>query len=286
MSRLFPRAAGLPLLAVALILTTAGCGGFGKVEAPALATPLQSYVALGDGFAAGPYVGQTPQGGCLRGSDNYPAQVAKALKITKFTDVTCTGATTSSLTHSSRVGKGTLPAQIDAISATTDLISVNAGIMDHDLVSTMFRDCVALPCGSALAGQVFIDDLKALGTSLTAALRTIQNKAPKAFLVVVGYPQLMPAQKSCAKLPAMSAAQLNAANIVLRQLNADVLSSARQTGATFVDLADLSADHTACSAVPWVNGKAGVPGHSIAYHPLAAEQAAVATAVATAVRGR
>ncbi|MCW2856128.1 MAG: lipolytic enzyme family [Marmoricola sp.] len=286
MRQLFRRA-GLPVLAAVLAATAAGCGGFGSVQPLTVDTALHSYVALGDGFAAGPYAGRTA-GGCLRGADNYPTLVARELKITTFTDVTCTGADTRSLTEPGTVGtnRARLPAQIAAVGHDTALVTVTAGIMDHDLLDEMFRVCLALPCGNAVLPNDLSAQLTAFENNLTAALRAIQDKAPQAFVVVVGYPQLMPLDKTCAKLPRMTLAQFNASNTVLSKLNVTVESAAHQTGSTFVDLSGLTQDHSACSAAPWVSGMTAVAGHSIAYHPLPAEQAAVATAVASAVRTR
>ncbi|MCW2752833.1 MAG: lipolytic enzyme family [Marmoricola sp.] len=286
MTRLF-RLAGLPVLAAVLAATVAGCGGFGSVQPLTVDTALHSYVALGDGFAAGPYAGRTV-GACLRGADNYPTQVARQLKITTFTDVTCTGADTRSLTEPGTVGtsRTKLPAQIDAVGHDTALVTVTAGIMDHDLLDEMFRVCLALPCGNAVLPNDLSAQLTAFENSFTAALRAIQNKAPQAFVVVVGYPQLMPQDKTCAKVPRMTPAELNAANIVLTRLNTNVESAAHQTGSTFVDLSGLTQEHSACSAVPWVTGMTSVAGRSVAFHPLPAEQTAVATAVAAAVRTR
>lgn len=287
MTRSALRAAGAAMLALALAAMTAGCGGFGAKQPVTVSTALRSYVALGDGFAAGPYAGST-RGDCLRGTENYPTLVSADLKISTFTDVSCTGADTSALTQPATAGKTKtkVPAQIDAVKTDTALVTVTAGIMDHDLVEALFHVCVALPCGNSISGKFFIDQLKAFGDSFTSALRAIQNKAPQAVIVVVGYPQLMPSTNSCAKLPTMTPPQLNAANVVLTQLNNSMASSARQTGGIFVDIATLTQDHTACSATPWINGTKAVAGHSVAYHPTAAEQTAVATAVAAAVRSR
>lgn len=281
------RAAGAAMLALVLAVVTAGCGGFGAKQPVTVSTPLKSYVALGDGFAAGPYAGSTG-GGCMRGTANYPALLAADLKISTFTDVTCTGADTNALTQPSTVGKSKtkVPAQIDAVKPDSALVTVTAGIMDHDLIEALFHVCVALPCGNSITGKFFIDQLKAFGDSFTAALRAIQDKAPQAVVVVVGYPQLMPTTNSCSKLPTMTPPELNAANVVLTQLNNSMGSSARQTGSIFVDLSSVSQGHDACSASPWVNGMTAEAGHSVAYHPNAAEQAAVATAVAAAVRSR
>ncbi|MCZ4498966.1 MAG: lipolytic enzyme family [Marmoricola sp.] len=284
MTRVRLQAIGLPLLLAALIgLSGCSAGGFGSKEPTAPDTAITSYVALGDGFAAAPYTGRT-KGACLRSSDNYAAKVAQALAIPTFTDVSCVGATLKSITDPSK--KPAAPAQIDAVGPDTGLITLSVGIENNDLLAKMFRICVALPCGTQALPKPLLDRQAVFEQDLTATVRALQAKAPNAYVVLVGYPQISPADVTCGALPDMSADQLAAAQIVLNALNAHIQTSARQTGSAYTDVQSLSADHTACSADPWVSGKTSEPGKSVAFHPLAAEQDAVAKVVAQQVRGR
>lgn len=284
------RVVGLTLL-IALLVAVSGCGagGFGNADPVAPDTSVHSYVALGDGFAAAPYAGATADAGCVRSRDNYPAQVAKALKITTFTDVTCTGVGSKALTERSTAPSTRRPerAQFDAVTAKTELITVGIGIEDGTLLSDAFRICMALPCGPGVVpAKAVLDQLAELDSTLTADIRTLQDRAPKAYIVVVGYPQIVPATGRCAKLPRMTDAQLSGAYQVLGALNDHLRSAARQTGSAFVDVAAISGDHTACSAEPWVNGVVGKKAKAFSFHPLAAEQRAVAAAIADQVRLR
>jgi hypothetical protein len=277
------------LVAVLLLVSACGAGGFGSKKPVDPNTSLSEYVALGDGFAAGPYLGATTDASCLRTADNYPAQVAKALGVNKFTDVSCTGAGTRALTNRFRAPatKKEVPPQIDAVTSDTDLITLGIGLADRDLVDVMFHLCLKLPCKpSEVLPKPLTTQLDLYGDDLTSAVRSMQDKAPQAYIVLVGYPQIVANGDSCAKLPAVSVDQLNAASVVLTAVNDAIRAAAQQTGAAFINVASLSADHSACADEPWVNGSTSVKGKSKAYHPHAAEQKAVAEAIAAQVRTR
>lgn len=273
------------LVALALL---AGCGGFGNKNPEVISKPIRNYVALGDGFAAGPYVGRTTDPNCLRSVDDYPAQVAKALKVVKLTDVSCTGADTRALTNKSKASatKKKLPAQLSAVNRETDLVTLGIGLEDRGLLTTMFNICVNLPCGSRVSPGPIRTQLGLFGDTVTSAVRAIQDKAPNAYIVLVGYPSFTPTDNRCSKIPRISAAELDIATKVIDEVNSAIRSAALQTGASYVDVASISTNHELCSDEPWVSGKTAKKGKSRAYHPLAAEQKAVAEAVATQVRGR
>ncbi|MDE3044922.1 MAG: hypothetical protein KGJ10_08900 [Acidobacteriota bacterium] len=93
------------------------------------ATPL-SYVALGDSYASGeglaPFVATTPAT-CDRSTQSYPYLLATSLGLdvagTTFHDVTCAGALLANLATS----VDGAPAQLGAVTAGTDLVTLNAG---------------------------------------------------------------------------------------------------------------------------------------------------------------
>jgi hypothetical protein len=287
------QAAGL-LLTVALAGALAACGGGGFNSAPLTppSTAIRSYVALGDGFTAAPYVGQAgADDGCLRSTEDYPALAARKMGLTDVRDVSCTHATTNALTAKFKPGKGkpAQPAQLDAVGKDTDLVSISAGIEDHDLLHAMFRICLVQPCapGTVFYTQV-LDDVTQAADALTQAIRAIQTKAPKAYIVVVGYPRLTPPPESgCKEFPPQAPqADRDVVNYVLDQLNDKIRSAALQTGSGYVDVAKLSDGHELCSPEPWVHGMTDQPGKAVAYHPLEAEQRAVADQLVAQVKQR
>lgn len=270
----------------------AGCGGgFSSNPPPPPDDTLRSYVALGDGFTAAPYTGKTAgDDGCLRSATNYPALLAEELGIKDVRDVSCTGAPVHAVTDKYTPGKGdtALAPQIDAIDKDTDLVTIGIGIEDDDLLDDMFKVCLQQPCtpGTTYYTEV-LDEVNRAGEAFTEAVRDIQAKAPEAYIVVVGYPRFTPPPEgACDAYPTQPQASQDVVNYVLDQFESKLRSAARQTGAGYVDVADLSTDHVLCSAEPWVHDMHTKPGKAIAYHPLEAEQRAVAAAAATQVRER
>src|SRR3954471_4281611 len=78
------RAVSVVALAAALFVALNAC-----VPAP------DTYVALGDSYAAGPLIlDQVSPLGCLRSNHNYASLIAPTLGLAKFKDVTCSGAET------------------------------------------------------------------------------------------------------------------------------------------------------------------------------------------------
>jgi hypothetical protein len=287
------RAAAL-LLCVALTgpLAACGAGGFGSTPPPPPDRTIHRYVALGDGFTAAPYTGRTTgDDGCLRSAHDYPALAAARLRIATVHDVSCTHATAEALTRRFEVGNGKppRPAQLDAVTRDTDLVSISAGIEDHDLLHEMFRICVEQPCrtGTVFYAKVLQDVTHAVD-ALTAAIREVQAKAPGAYIVVLGYPRLTPSPgKSCQDFPAQDAqGDSDVVGYVLGQLNGEIRSAAQQTGSAYVDVAALSSGHELCSAHPWVHSMTDDPGTAVAYHPLEAEQRAVADQLVAQVEER
>lgn len=293
MSRTIHGAARLALgvaLTGALTGALAGCGGFGSDPGPAPGTTIDSYVALGDGFTAAPYTGHTTKDdGCLRSKADYPALVAEDLDVEEFTDVSCTHATTKALTSGQKPGRGTrsVDAQLDAVDRGTDLVTVGIGIEDGDLLDRLFEVCTTNPCRPGTTPiRTLLDDSARAAANVTAALRDAQDRAPQAYFVVVGYPRIAPTSGSCRDLPKLEQLGLDAANYLVDDLNRQLRSSARQTGAAFVDVAALSAGHELCSDEPWIRGTQDRPGKAVALHPVAAEQRAVAAELAALVRQR
>ena len=97
------RMAGATLVAAALLaLATPAIASAGQVR-PDTGTASGPFVALGDSYAAGNLIPDSPAGtpaGCLRSSHDYGADAAAALGVTSYVDATCNGATTASMTHS------------------------------------------------------------------------------------------------------------------------------------------------------------------------------------------
>jgi lysophospholipase L1-like esterase len=251
------------------------------------ATRVEQYAALGDSYTAAPFVPVTDlAGGCLRSDGNYPQLLAEALGAS-VTDVSCGAATTENLTARQSVGggRGTVPPQVRAVRPGTDLVTVGVGGNDGNLFARLAFACVGLDSaplrrcgdlGSALqdAGRV----IEQTGRHVADALRAVADAAPRAEVVLVGYPRLADPARSCSGLP-LTAPDRRAVAALEGRLDGALRGAARAAGAQFLDVHALSRGHEVCSADPWVNGSRTDPERALAFHPFDVEQRAVADAV-------
>jgi hypothetical protein len=83
------------------------------------------YVALGDSYASGPGIPDQVPGSylCFRSDHNYPSLVAQALRPASFTDVSCAGATSGSMTGL----QGLAAPQFNALGVQDRLVTVGIG---------------------------------------------------------------------------------------------------------------------------------------------------------------
>jgi hypothetical protein len=265
---------------LASIALLGGCsgGGFGSAQTSPADDRITSYVALGDGFTAAPYVDKTVDDDCLRSDHDYPSLLAADLGVKDFKDVSCTGVGTRALTHRTKApeGKAKQVPQLNAVDSDTDLVTIGVGIGDSDLLHQMFDVCTAFPCTDKVRGQELIRDIDRMGQSLTDAVRAAQQQAASAQILLIGYPQITPIEGKCKLLPDLDQDELDAVNAVLDRVNGQIQAVARQTASTFIDVASVTTGHELCSDDPWYTGRKAVEDKSVAYHPKEAEQAAVA----------
>lgn len=261
------------------------------------AQPTVSYVALGDSFTAAPGLpGSESSDGCLRSVENYPALVAEELATdyaVDLTDRSCSAADTTSLAGEQLVGREALPPQLDALGRSTDLVTLSMGGNDFGVFLRLVGGCVSLarqdpdgsPCrDAARSGDDVLGEAQPLiEQRLVDAVRQIQHRAPRAQVLLVGYPQLVPPSGGCPDLLPLGRGDLGFARRVNRALTDNLARAARRTGTTYVDVWAASAGHDICSRDPWVAGQGGQPGGAIPFHPLPAGQRGVADAVLAVV---
>jgi lysophospholipase L1-like esterase len=272
-------------------LGTAGCHGASGTR------DVDQYVALGDSFTSGAGLPHTSRAGvfCGRSSLSYPHLVAKSVDA-ELTDASCGGATTENGTQPQSQGAGVQPRppQLDAVTKGTDLVTVSLGGNDFSWYLGLMFGCTTAaaddPAGSPCEKQGTSpeSDLTALppqiGARLEALIAEVHRRAPSARVLLVGYPQLVPARGTCPELPLATGdypfvrAQWEAMDAAMRQ-------AASEAGATYVEVLVPSEGHDICAgADAWVNGSEARPGVAASYHPLASGQAAVAELVEQALR--
>ena len=261
---------------------------------PGTATPGEdsaypTYVALGDSYTAAPGVPQTEQeSGCLRSNGNYANLVANQLK-SSFVDVSCTGATTVSMVGAQQANGHVLPPQFAALSADTALVTVGIGGNDVKLFETMIGVCGQFglgdrdgsPCRDYMkdAGRkkdLLLEKIDKIQDRVTSTLKGIHTRAPQAEVVLVGYPQPVPAKGRCRLLPLAKGDYPYVHGIVIK-LNDAMRAAAKKAKVDFVDMLKASRGHDICAgAEAWVNGVNTDLMRALAFHPFAAEQQAAA----------
>jgi lysophospholipase L1-like esterase len=268
-----------------------GSAGSGEVEVPTFGDlPSEiDYVALGDSYSAGPLVTtvRSDPSGCVRSTDNYPAFLAGWLEVESYRDVTCSAADTSDLPGSQQViGGGRVPPQLDALSDETDLVTLGIGGNDFGIFSSLVGcapgDAQACPPGLQ---QRLLRDASRVEARVAKAVRQISARAPEAEVLVVGYPQVLPAEDGCRAVP-LPPGQLETAASVAQRLNDSLRGGAESAGATYVDLEAASEGHDVCAgAQAWINGPEMRLGVAAPFHPLLEGMRGVAAEVFGTITG-
>jgi lysophospholipase L1-like esterase len=301
-----PTVRGRGVLGAALLLALGGLafylGARNRVQ-PAF------YVALGDSYTSGPGIPPQidTQSGCERSDRSYPVLVARHLGLStaRFRDASCSGARIADLTGPQSTGSAVNPPQLASLTAGTTLVTLGIGGNDLDFSGVVTR-CVVLdlpgilfddlrhisddraPCRAsyAAAGTDQIRQaIQAAALKLSAALARIRGRAPHARVLVVGYPDLLPARgDACTDILGITpgdVAYLDSEELLLNRMLA---TRAAAAGDGYVDTYTPSAGHDACAdpATRWIEPL--LPDASAApVHPNALGEQGIAGAVERAV---
>ncbi len=249
-------------LAIALLLA---CACLLVPSAASAADP--SYVGIGDSYAG---MG-IPLEGCHSPND-FEHQIASALGLS-LTDVSCGGATTSDETKSQAEG---VPPQDNALTPTTEVVTVAMGGNDHGLFGTVASTCTQLdatehvagkaPCKKRLSGyvsQTYSEDEPAD----VAAVNHIKLLAPNAKVFLVAYLEITPSTGLCPGRIPWYPGDLSWFHKLEAKGTALERKVAKATGANFVNMFELSAGHNACQGAgerwvePLIEPLTGVPLH-------------------------
>jgi len=273
----------LKMCLVALSALAAGACATTPLAPPPFAS---KYVAMGSSFAAGPGIAdyaEDPAGPCYRSTQNYGHQIARRRALT-LADVGCSGGTTAHLLGP----RGAIPAQLDAVTADTRLVTITIGGNDLKYLTRLTSaSCVALAQASGIAGDCPAipappteADYAGLAERMAKIVAEVRRRAPAARLVFVDYLAVLPAKGGCLGTPlAPSEADLD--REIARRLAAITAKAAADGHAELIKASKLSVNHDACSAAPWMNGypRPGTPVAGAAYHPNAAGMTAIADAL-------
>lgn len=272
-------------------------GASGPTMRPAVRASAETpstYVALGSSYAAGPDAVPTRLNVCFRSPDNYPHRVAAALRM-RLVDATCSGATTENIVD--RPQRFLKHRQIDAVTPSTALVTITSGGNDIDYIGRLLamscnnvaggiakalgpaaRSCHA---GRHVAAEPSDADYAKVQQTLIQTVLEIRLRAPRAKVVLVDYPPLTVAgEQPCDVLPLTPDEAAQTVRIFDRLADVTALA-AHETGADLVQASIAGADHTVCSAQPWLRGFAP----PIPYHPTTLGKAGVADLVVDSVGG-
>ena len=256
-----------------------------------------NYVALGDSYAAGfgadtnQYQGEkfwtydqstvvNGQNECYRSNNAY-ARVISDRRGYNLTFAACRGAVADNvLSVAQYPGQ---PAQIDSVTASTNLVSLQVGGNDANFGGVVQCVVTSNCTESSAAYQASVNALNnVVPAKLDAIYTAIKQRAPSAKILAIDYAPLLPGSFANVALcaPYMTSAELTLAKNFQAQLNAQVKAAADRAGATYVntdfagspflgrDWVGLSKDLCSTSA-----GSAGwsirllTNGRNVSFHP-------------------
>lgn len=218
------------------------------IDAPAAdAAAAINYVALGDSYSAG--VGTPDEAGaCGRSPSGYPSLWTKNHPGASLSFVACGGATIDDVRAN----------QLSFLNASTTLVSItiggnDAGFFPTVMLCTMSSD---VDCENQVTTS-----RSAIATVLPAKLdaiyQDIRNRAPKATIVVLGYPQLLDPTSDCPG-DGMTTFKRLVLNTAADHLARVVSGRAKAAGFTFVDVRGSFDGHAICAGTPWLNNLSNV----------------------------
>jgi lysophospholipase L1-like esterase len=256
-------------------------------------------VALGDSYTAGDLLPMSLTSrplGCLRSSDAYPALVAKALGASAdLIDAACSGAGAGDMAQPQRTYLGTNPPQLSVLAPDDSVVMLTLGGDDMGFLNSLdtcmklsITDPFGSPCESHFSSggtDQFAARITAEGPKIVTVLDEIRTSAPRARILLVGYPDLFPQRGGCWPIVPITDGDISYLRGLETRLNAVLASAAQAAGATFVNTYTPTIGHDFCqnSKVRDVEGL--IPTSLAApFHLNARGQAAIAALVLAALR--
>lgn len=247
--------------------------------------PVQTYLALGDSYAAlgsreSPITGPEV---CQRSADNYPSYLLQDSQV-EGQDVSCSGAVSEDVLEPWATDTEEIPAQIDALAEDTDVVTLSAGGNDigFGLIVGCFVEAIesnqTSDCGTLLQESTDAQFAE-LPAQLDGVYEAIDDRAPDARVIATGYMPLLAPGDECMEIAAISPADREWIISLTDELNQQVRDAAERHGGTAVLPAGVE-NHTGCAepAERWVD-LFGFATDAYPMHPTSAGQKAMADTV-------
>jgi lysophospholipase L1-like esterase len=223
--------------------------------APSPAAAAGAYVALGDSYSSGVGAGRyvAGSGACLRSPRSYVHRIGRG--VTSFR--ACSGATTGTV----------LRGQLAPFPDDTRLVTITIGGNDAGFIDVIQACLFGAPadCGERVArAERFVR--RSLAGRLRRVYDAIRRRAPRATVVVAGYPRLFARRPWCSRVGEIDDREqrrLNeAADLLARVTAAEVR---RHRRFRFADVRAAFDDGGICSRAPLIRGVSDPPASS--FHP-------------------
>jgi hypothetical protein len=159
--------------------------------------------------------------------------------------------------------------QITALDPGTDLVTITIGGNDAGFGSILRTCTVAASDSVCIAAVDAAEDFarSVLPGRLARVYAAIRGAAPRAHVIVLGYPRLFELTPGCSDPLAPNLTRRTKLNEGADVIDSVIYKTAvQQPGFGFADVRDEFAGHGVCSADPWINGPS-VPSFVGPYHP-------------------
>jgi lysophospholipase L1-like esterase len=238
-----------------------------------------SYAAGEGGTEYGPYLdgSDTATDKCHRSNTSAFELLARAHLIRPGANAACGGATTANITSIGQYGE---PSQAAQLSARLKQIYVMIG--GNDIAFGTLAGCfIQANCEQTPIPGASLQLIAQLGPKLDAAYSAIQAKAPRARVVVMLYPPLLPQDPSAdrSQCPEINASEVSLGNQVQSALKQTITDRAHAHGFTVADPEPVFLGHDICAGPQTLFYRPGTPG---TYHPNLAGRVALAAVDAAA----
>jgi lysophospholipase L1-like esterase len=227
-------------------------------------------VGMGDSYTSGlgapPY---TDSSTCYRSTQAYPLLAAKTLGYTAK-NIACAGTDTEDV----QITFNNEPAQTESL-GDPDWVVMTIGGNNANILGGVLQDETPI--------DTVISNLGSVSSAVESVLTHVQTNAPNADVILVGYPDVLPANatslNSCLGNQAGDV-DLAKEHEAFQKLNDAQKTAAQKANAIFVDTSQAFVGHDACATDAWITG---VDDPDAPFHLNASGQIQIANMVVAAI---